>query len=449
MQKDINMKFVPKKYAPAVVAVTALLIMAGMIGIMANCIGILFAAIREDMGFRAGDLSLYYTLKSLASALSLTLTVKFALSRYGRIIMAVYGLVAACSVGAMYFFDSLWQWYFSGIICGIAAGCTFTVVPIVLNNWFQKNNGMVIGLIMSGSGLAGTIFSPIISKIITGVGWREAALIMAVLTILMVSLPAILFFQTSPDAVEAEVEKKKRKDIAAGAGKNDAAAVENTTGRNISGQNISAQRGTAQSNPAHNDPAQRSTDQSNTARKNPLPSWVFPVCLLIIMIPAMEITFANQLTTFATVIGYSISVGGYMTSLAMAGNVSGKFLLGLLADKMDIFKAIRLMIYLSMLAMVLFLFAGTSSLVAMGGSLAFGFIYSLYSTGPALFLVKIYGKKDYVRNFSRMQAINTFMVAICSSAIAYVYDLTGSYSPVFLICLLANAGMLYLLHLLA
>ena len=101
--------------SPKVWAVLAgmVLIQAGMMGVIINCTGIVFSAVLEDCGFRAGDLSVYYTIRSLASAAAVGVTSRLFFRYGGKAVMAALGAILALSFGSMYFFDSLWQWYLS------------------------------------------------------------------------------------------------------------------------------------------------------------------------------------------------------------------------------------------------------------------------------------------------------------------------------------------------
>ena len=378
------------------VALSALCIMAGLYGILANCTGVLFAGILQDMGFRAGDLSLFYTIKSIVAALTLTFAVKMVLSKHCKWVMAAFGLLSGLSYIMMFFFHELWQWYAAAAISGIAGGCGFTVLPIIINNHYKKNNGMVIGIVMSGSGIAGMIYSPILSWIIGVYGWRFAAVITGLVAMLLICVPSLLFLEAAPSK---EQEERQKEDL------------DEVDSREKAG---------------------KSKDFSIV---------LFIICLLMIMFPALEITFANQMSTFAISAGFTLAVGGLMTSISMIGNISGKFLLGLLSDKVGIFKAMMIMIGFGTLSMFCFMMASTGDWMLYIAALCFGFTYSLYSTAPSLFLMEFYGRSQYASIFSRIQAINTLICALGGSGIAYIYDLTGSFTPVFILFVIMNVAM--------
>lgn len=154
-----------------------MLLQAGLMGIVVNPNGILFAAICKDLGLRAGDLSLYYMIRSLTAAFTVGITTKLVFQRRINLVMAFLGSLFALSVAAMACFNSLWQWYLAAVFSGIGMSWSPAVIPLIINNWFKKHNGSIIGITMASSGVVGILYSPMLSRFIEGFGWRQAALL--------------------------------------------------------------------------------------------------------------------------------------------------------------------------------------------------------------------------------------------------------------------------------
>ena len=57
--RDTTMKNSKANLRCWIVLLGLILVQGGTIGIFTNCLGILMSAIRQDLGFRAGDLSVY------------------------------------------------------------------------------------------------------------------------------------------------------------------------------------------------------------------------------------------------------------------------------------------------------------------------------------------------------------------------------------------------------
>lgn len=83
--------------------------------------------------------------------------------------------------------------YISAFFVGIFyLNSTLIPVSMMVTNWFIKKRGLAMSLSMSGIGLGGTIFSPIVTMLLNNYGWRQTYIIMAGI-ILLCALPTSLF----------------------------------------------------------------------------------------------------------------------------------------------------------------------------------------------------------------------------------------------------------------
>ena len=79
----------------------------------------------------------------------------------------------------------------------------------IVANWFPKHNGLVLGIVLSGTSLGGAIFSPLVSQWIENSGWRAAYLYSAI--IIGAGFLFILFaLKESPNNFSQTVEKKEK-----------------------------------------------------------------------------------------------------------------------------------------------------------------------------------------------------------------------------------------------
>lgn len=364
-------------------------IQAGSLGILMNCNGILFSAVIRDLGFRAGDLSLYYTIRSLVTAFFVTTTTRLVFEKKSNVVMAILGCFYTLPYLAMFSFSKLWQFYIAGALTGIGMSCTMTVIPMVLNNWFRTKNGMVIGLTVSASGVAGALFSPVCSRLIVNFGWRATAVIMGVIGFCLIVLPAFFFLIPTPEEAgerpygASEAVKEEKKDTESG-------------------------------------------------MKRVLPLSVFIMTLVAILGPGSLVQFNQQLSTYAQTIGYTIETGALLTSLSMIGNLTGKMMLGALADRIGVYRAMLVFLAVCVCAMTGYLTLSASRPALLVTAMLYGTVYSIGMTTPSLLYLDLYGKAGYREKLSRMQAVNSVSGAVFGAVFPYMYDLTGSFRPVFI-----------------
>ena len=385
--------------------VCMILIQGGATGILTNCLGVIFSAVLSDLSFRAGDLSLYYTIRSLTSAVAVVFTVKLFFRKNTRLVMVILGLLMVSSYGAMAFFHSLWQWYLAAVLFGIGMSCNMVVIPVVINNWFRVKNGAVIGVTMASSGVCGAIFSPLCSSLISMYGWRSTVLILAGISSVMILLPSMLLLYADP-----------------------------------------ADRGDL----PYGESADRGTVRADEIEVPQPPSYIFGVCVLTIMLSGSLIQFNSQLPTFAQSIGYPLSVGALFTSLSMIGNLAGKVISGVLTDRIGVYLTGFLFFISVSIGMLGYLFGTGNVAVLEVSSALYGMQYAVSMTLPSLLFLDLYGRTTYKDKLSRMQLINGLASACISAAFPYIYDLTGSYAPVFVMAivfeLIGFSVFLYLLR---
>lgn len=374
------------------------LLQSGMFGVLVNSNGVLFAAIRQDMGFRAGDLSVYYMVRQVASGTAVLVTVPFLFKHGLKRVNLLLGFCACGAYAAMALFGQVWQWYISGALVGVGISTTLVVTPVVLNNWFNTHKGLVIGLSSAAAGLSGALFGPVCSALVGRWGWRAAAVGLAVAAMAMIALGSLL------------IEEKPQPLGLAPLGRAPDPSVK------------------VQGLPDHD---------------LPVPGWVFAVAMVGIFCAGAYNQFNNQLPTFAQSVGYTLGAGALFTSCTMVGNIGGKLALGELADRLGIYRAAQLIMGLVLASQLLFLFGSGSFVLMCAASLLFGPVYALPTVVPPQLLLDLYGAGRYQDKLRLSQTIYAAISAAYSLAIPYLYDLTGSFAPSILygaaVCLLGMA----------
>jgi MFS family permease len=98
-------------------------------------------------------------------------------TRFGaRKIMVLFNIVAALGLFGLSQIRDLWQVYlFFGLMAGLGiAFAEFIPITTVINNWFIHRRSMAMGFLFASGGAGGFVLPPVISWLITGLGWRWA-----------------------------------------------------------------------------------------------------------------------------------------------------------------------------------------------------------------------------------------------------------------------------------
>jgi MFS family permease len=87
-----------------------------------------------------------------------------------------------------------------GFMCGFL-GASFTFAPLLsdISHWFTRQRGLSIGIVFSGSYVAGAIWPPVLQHYIDTQGWRETFSDLSLFTICTMVPLSTLFFRKSPE----------------------------------------------------------------------------------------------------------------------------------------------------------------------------------------------------------------------------------------------------------
>jgi MFS family permease len=101
--------------------------------------------------------------------------------------------------------DALWQVALSqGLFVGFL-GMSTTFAPLIADasHWFSKRRGMAVGIVVSGSYVAGAIWPPVIQHFYDTVGWRETFELLSIFCIITMLPLACVLYRRAPLSGEA------------------------------------------------------------------------------------------------------------------------------------------------------------------------------------------------------------------------------------------------------
>jgi MFS family permease len=364
-----------------------------VMGIPVNAGGVFFTPVAESLGVLRGASSIHSTLTLLGAAV-ISLFAPALIKKYSLKSVLVVGiLLTSVSNIIMGFGQNLMQFFILGSIRGIGSGL-IAVVPLtmIINEWFDKHHGLITSIVLSFTGIAGAIFSPIFTYLIEAIGWEYSYILMGIF-ILIGGLPAIIYpFSLNPrDDGLLPYGYGEKKD------KNGQEKVYMKESKGIDGT---------------------------------LLFLVLIFAILLTMITGIPQHFPG----YAETINHTLSVGSVMLSAAMIGNILFKVLFGLLSDRLGSAKSAIFMIVLNIISIVLLLSVSNVSVLILS-SFLFGTIYSLPAVGVTLMTREFFGIKNFAKVYPVISFANAIGGAISISLVGYIYDFMGSYVPAFIISL--------------
>ena len=160
--------------------------------------GVFFLPIINEFGWSRGLASVVMLVAGLAYAITLPLTGVLA-DRYG------YKWVLAVSAGCLSLglilssaITELWQLYiFTGLLVGLSISASFAIPVALVSLWFNKKQGLALGIATLGISLGTATIPVLISYMISTTGWRPA-LLWAGIAVAVICIPATLMMRNPP-----------------------------------------------------------------------------------------------------------------------------------------------------------------------------------------------------------------------------------------------------------
>lgn len=383
------------------VAIACVAFYAVPLGFAANHAGLFITPVMDQFGWSRTDATLFMSIQPWVAAICTPFAGKL-ISKYNpRWVLGTAVLVFALANLACAWFTEPWQWNVYGVLYGASAAFwMYIATPTMVNRWFSKSNGTVIGAIGVFVSLFGAIMSPIINGWIASMGWQTARIICSVIVIIAGAGVTYALLRESPekmgvkpwgyDAAQADRAKSAEANVT---------EVKETAGLT-----------------------------RNQAMKNPA------LWLLILMAGMFVISasFVQQLASYASVTdGLGAAVGAMAVSVAMVTSMIGKFGLGWISDH---FGAVASGIVAGVLgaggALVCLLVGPNPTLFYVGVGM-FGIGYSALNVVPPLTCQQAFGDKDYANIFSVVATGLNVFSGFAALIYAQIFDITGSFAGAF------------------
>jgi MFS family permease len=166
--------------------------------------GTLVIPLQQSFGLARADLQLSITCLFLGAAVACHLAGVLN-QRYGMRVVTTLSLLAL-SLGYLaltLFHGTLWHLYLGFALLAFAGVGTLQVTwSHLVNEWFERNRGLALAIVLSGTGLAASVLPPLLSWSIARWDWRAGFIVMAAPTLLL-TLPLTLIWMRSPARLAA------------------------------------------------------------------------------------------------------------------------------------------------------------------------------------------------------------------------------------------------------
>ncbi len=382
------------KFHPAWLVLIGLILIRGFAGGGINLTsGLFLAPVSEDLGVGIGNLSLYFSIISIALVLFLPIAGKL-INRFDvRIITLVAVVLQALSFAAFGLMKNVYGWYLLAIPQAMGAAVTANLLgPIMVNRWFSKNSGFILGIQMACVGIFGAVLQPFTSGLIAQRGWRSAYIILGLLAFGVMFAATLIFLRNSP----------KDKGLSPYGHKED----------------------------SHTPSPEKQEEAVEVPETTAVHSASFYLLLFFMIAITGVAVFTQHIPTYGRLLGYSLQQTGTAMALIAIGSAVGSVAIGLISDRIGSLKTCYGMIAIGMIAIIGF-FASSRGFAVLAIST---FLHGLASSGimvlSPILTLKFYGKTDYEKIYSKVSMGAPLASILLIPAYGFFYDAAKNYTGV-------------------
>lgn len=365
------------------------------LGLMTNGNGVFYAPMALDLNILRGSISLHTTFMPLAKAFT-ALTVPRVVDRFGLKKTLTFGvLLATLATFLMGFVNHTFSIYVLGVLRGVGSNY-FSLVPMamILNRWFDKKNGLAIGLASGTSGIIDVIAAPVLSSIIHAYGWRMAFIGKSIFILVLV-LPAILYpFSLDPEddgLLPYGYEKKRDQDIT----------------------------------------------RRSQIKQISTTNFIFIALIIFSFLNTLVLFMNSHFPGFGESVELTPETASLMLSGVMVGNLVWKAFFGVLSDKIGSIPASISMLTVSSLALLSLTFLRHPVPLILG-SFFLGTSFSISGVPLPVISNEFFGPIIGAQVYSKLNFISGIGGAFGVGLTGFIFDFTGSYIPAFVMGLSFN-----------
>ena len=377
-----------KKFHYAWFVLIGVILIRGFAGGGINTVsGLFLSPVSKEIGVGIGQLSIYLSISSVVMLIWLPIAGKL-LNRYDARWLSIIGVILqAGSFIGFGFMNSVLGWYILAVPIVMGGSILTNLLgPVLINRWFAKNNGLMIGILMGFVGLFAAFLQPLTTFFISSNGWRFAYIALGSITFIVVSLSVLFFIKNYPKDINL-----------------------NPYGYNEVTSN-------------NNDVKLEGIDISIASKS----SSFFLLILFIVALTGFGV-FVQHITTYGLQLNYPLESIGIALSLSAIGTSIGAIAIGIFTDKVGVLQTSIGVVVIGTTSVILFIISDKSFVIFSLAAFLHGLANSSIGVLSPILALKFYGKKDYEKIYSSVMVGAPLASIILIPAYGFIYDLFDGY----------------------
>ena len=383
----------------------------GSAGALTVAMGNFVTPIVEDLNCEVSSLTMFVSIQAISMALMYTIASKILMSRKIGRVMGIASVAEVSGLALMATYHSPYMFYLSGLIRRVGQACTgYVAIPTVINLWFKKKAGTVLGMVIAVGSAAGIFYNMLSAKLIVAFGWRAAYLILALIAA-AVTVPAVFLIIKTPKELGLSPYGEEP-------------ALSETEKR---------------------EPESRGESGAGLTLKQAFHSSFFYLAWTACILISYASGVSGYTATYTTMeLKQSIVFGSFAGICVNIGTIISSLVLGRLNDKLGVRAGLLWGAGTAFVGYSIMLISRTTPALVLPGGFIVGLGASMYAVQCPLLAKKIVGDGHYSQIWSWMMMANSLIGGGLYSSIGMFYDKFGSYQWPFMMAIALYAGAMLL-----
>ena len=161
----------------------------------------------EEFGWTRQEAVLLTSFKFYVSAIAALVVGRLLDVVNPKYVIAVSAFFGALAMAGFFLADRLPVYYSLGVLLGLNGTGMAVSVNVVVGRSFEKSTGTILGIILSGTSVAGMIVPVLMAPLMVTIGWRPTMVVLSC-GIWLVALPAWLFLSRKGSLIDTRLRKQ-------------------------------------------------------------------------------------------------------------------------------------------------------------------------------------------------------------------------------------------------
>ena len=325
-----------------------------------------------------------------------------AIARFGpRVNMVLGNLLAALGLAGVSLAQETWHLYFFYGLGGLGLGFgMYMACTTVANNWFIGKRSLGMGLVVAAGGLGGFAFPPLVTWLISTIGWQMSWVVLAgIHCILAVLIGGLILVRNKPEDLGQVPD-------------------------GISIGPVRREEGIGHRSRAYQS---RVDWQTKQAMREPVTWLIATICAANFF--AIGTVTAHQVAYLKDV-GFAPMIAAMVLSLVSGMSIIGRLGFGALAVRFEVRQLAVTSFAVQLVALAILLTTRNLTLIYIYAAL-FGISYGALVTALPTFVGGYYGRTYYAQILGIIFPLSTVAEAVGPVLAGAIYDATTTYTPAF------------------